>query len=256
MSWIPEATASSMTYWIAGLSTSGSISLGFALVAGRKRVSRSAAEKSALLIDILSPKRRAVYLTPPIPLTNLHVHETLDSEMLPLRYTAVTPCFRSEAGSYGKDVRGLMRLHQFHKVELVAIARPESSYEELERLTYNAAEILRRLELHHQVVALCTGDLGPAAAKTYDIEVWLPSGGTFREISSCSNCEAYQARRAGIRLRRRGQKGSELAHTLNGSGLAVGRTVIAILENGQREDGSVVIPAALRPYMDDQQVIA
>jgi len=194
--------------------------------------------------------------TAEVPLTNLHARETLDEEMLPLRYTAVTPCFRSEAGSYGKDVRGLMRLHQFNKVELVAIARPESSYEELERLTDNAAEILRRLELHHRVVALSTGDLGPAAAKTYDIEVWLPSEGTFREISSCSNCEAYQARRAGIRLRRRGQKGSELAHTLNGSGLAVGRTVIAILENGQREDGSVVIPAALRPYMDDQQVIA
>ena len=194
--------------------------------------------------------------TAEVPLTNLHARETLDEEMLPLRYTAATPCFRSEAGSYGKDVRGLMRLHQFNKVELVAIARPESSYEELERLTDNAAEILRRLELHHRVVALSTGDLGPAAAKTYDIEVWLPSEGTFREISSCSNCEAYQARRAGIRLRRRGQKGSELAHTLNGSGLAVGRTVIAILENGQREDGSVVIPAALRPYMDGQQVIA
>ena len=207
--------------------------------------------------DLFKVEETDYWLVPTaeVPLTNLHARETLDEEMLPLRYTAVTPCFRSEAGSYGKDVRGLMRLHQFTKVELVSIAKPESSYEELERLTDNAAEILRRLDLHHRVVALCTGDIGPAAAKTYDLEVWLPSEGTFREISSCSNCEAYQARRAGIHLKRRGQKGSELAHTLNGSGLAVGRTVIAILENGQREDGSVVIPPALRPYMDNQQVI-
>ena len=195
--------------------------------------------------------------TAEVPLTNLHAGEILDEELLPLRYTAYTPCFRSEAGSYGKDVRGLMRLHQFNKVELVSIATAQNSYEELERLTGNAQEILKRLGLHHRVVALCTGDLGGAAAKTYDIEVWLPSeGGAYREISSCSNCEAYQARRAGIRVRRRGAKGTELAHTLNGSGLAVGRTLIAILENGQQADGSVLIPQGLRPFMDGLERIA
>ncbi|HET9480270.1 MAG TPA: serine--tRNA ligase [Candidatus Polarisedimenticolia bacterium] len=194
--------------------------------------------------------------TAEVPLTNLHAGETLDEEQLPLRYTAWTPCFRSEAGSYGKDVKGLIRQHQFNKVELVSIATPESSYDELERLTDNAEEILRRLGLHHRVVALCTGDLGNASAKTYDLEVWLPSEeGGFREISSCSNCEAYQARRAGIRIRRRGQKGSDLAHTLNGSGLAVGRTLIAILENYQQADGTVVIPEVLRPYMDGRDRI-
>ncbi len=194
--------------------------------------------------------------TAEVPLTNLHAGEVLDEEMLPLRYTAYTPCFRSEAGSYGKDVRGLIRQHQFNKVELVAITKPESSHQELERLTGNAEEILRRLGLHHRVVALCTGDMGFASAKTYDIEVWLPSdGGAFREISSCSNCEAFQARRADIRLRRRGKTRTELAHTLNGSGLAVGRTVVALLENYQQADGSVVIPPALRPYMDSQDRI-
>ena len=194
--------------------------------------------------------------TAEVPLTNLHAGEVLDEEMLPLRYTAYTPCFRSEAGSYGKDVRGLIRQHQFNKVELVAITKPESSHQELERLTGNAEEILRRLGLHHRVVALCTGDMGFASAQTYDIEVWLPSGGgAFREISSCSNCEAFQARRADIRLRRRGKTRTELAHTLNGSGLAVGRTVVALLENYQQADGTVVIPQALRPYMDSQDRI-
>jgi len=195
--------------------------------------------------------------TAEVPLTNLHAGDTLDEEMLPLRYTAYTPCFRSEAGSYGKDIRGLIRQHQFNKVELVSITRPEDSYAELERLTGNAEEILRRLGLHHRVVALCTGDMGFASAKTYDIEVWLPSeGGAYREISSCSNCEAFQARRAEIRLRRRGKKGTELAHTLNGSGLAVGRTLIAVLENYQRPDGTVDVAVALRPYMDGLERIA
>jgi seryl-tRNA synthetase len=189
--------------------------------------------------------------TAEVPLTNLHADETLDEEMLPLRYTAYTPCFRSEAGSYGKDVRGLIRVHQFNKVELVAFAKPEESHAELERLTGNAEEILRRLGLHHRVVSLCTGDLGFSSAQTYDLEVWLPSdGGAFREISSCSNCEAFQSRRAGIRLRRRGKSKTELVHTLNGSGLAVGRTLVAILENYQQADGSVVVPPALRPWMD------
>ncbi|MGH9867786.1 MAG: serine--tRNA ligase [Candidatus Polarisedimenticolia bacterium] len=195
--------------------------------------------------------------TAEVPLTNLHAGETLDEELLPLRYTAYTPCFRSEAGSYGKDVRGLIRVHQFNKVELVAFARPEDSNAELERLTGNAEEILRRLGLHHRVVSLCTGDLGFSSARTYDLEVWLPSdGGAFREISSCSNCESFQARRAGIRLKRRGKQRTELVHTLNGSGLAVGRTLVAILENGQQADGSVVVPSALRPYMDGVERIA
>ncbi|HET6374032.1 MAG TPA: serine--tRNA ligase [Candidatus Polarisedimenticolia bacterium] len=195
--------------------------------------------------------------TAEVPVTNLHAGETLDEEMLPLRYTAYTPCFRSEAGSYGKDMRGLIRLHQFNKVELVAITTPETSYQELERLTGNAEEILKRLGLHHRVVALCTGDMGFSSAKTYDLEVWLPAeGGAFREISSCSNCEGFQARRAEIRVKRRGKTKTDLAHTLNGSGLAVGRTLVAILENYQQADGSVVIPPALRPYMDGQDRIA
>ena len=195
--------------------------------------------------------------TAEVPLTNLHAGETLDEEMLPLRYTAYTPCFRSEAGSYGKDVRGLIRLHQFNKVELVSFARPEESHAELERLTDNAEEILRRLGLAHRVVALSTGDLGFSSARTYDLEVGLPSdGGSHREISSCSNCEAFQARRAGIRMRRRGKSKTELVHTLNGSGLAVGRTLVAILENYQQEDGSVIVPTALRPWMDGLEKIA
>ncbi|TRZ98343.1 MAG: serine--tRNA ligase [Nitrospiraceae bacterium] len=186
--------------------------------------------------------------TAEVPLTNLHREETLAEDILPLRYTAYTPCFRREAGSYGKDTRGLIRQHQFNKVELVIISAADSSYEELERLTAHAEEVLKRLNLHYRVISLCAGDLGFSSAKTYDIEVWLPSQGAFREISSCSNCETFQARRAGIRYKRRDGK-SDFVHTLNGSGLAVGRTFLAILENYQQADGSVVIPEALRPYM-------
>jgi seryl-tRNA synthetase len=193
--------------------------------------------------------------TAEVPLTNLHREEILDAGRLPLRYTAYTPCFRSEAGSYGADVRGLIRQHQFDKVELVKITTPEQSYDELESLTRNAEAILERLELPYRTVVLCTGDLGFAAAKTYDIEVWLPSQKTYREISSCSNTESFQARRANIKFRTPGTGKAELAHTLNGSGLAVGRTLIAILENYQQADGSVVVPEALRPYMRGLGVI-
>ena len=199
-----------------------------------------------------------LYLIPTaeVPLCNLHRGEILDGATLPIRYVAYTPCFRSEAGSYGKDVRGLIRQHQFDKVELVAYAMPEQSYEIHEQLTGHAEEILKRLGLPFRTVVLCTGDMGFASTKTYDIEVWLPSQNTYREISSCSNTEAFQARRANIRFRREGQKVKpELAHTLNGSGVAVGRALIAILENGQRADGSVVIPEALRPYMRGQEII-
>ncbi len=184
-----------------------------------------------------------------MPLTNLHREETLDGEALPLKYTAYTPCFRSEAGSYGADVRGLIRQHQFDKVELVKFTRPEQSFDELESLTANAEKILQALGLAYRTILLCTGDMGFASAKTYDIEVWLPSQQHYREISSCSNCEAFQARRAEIRVRVEGSKKPVFAHTLNGSGLAVGRTLIAILENYQQADGTVVIPEALRPYM-------
>jgi seryl-tRNA synthetase len=192
------------------------------------------------------------YLVPTaeIPVTNIHQGEILDEEELPKLYAAYTPCFRSEAGSYGKDTRGLIRQHQFNKVELVKFTVPETSQEELETLLQDAETILKRLELPYQVVELCTGDLGFAAAKTYDIEVWMPGQQKYREISSCSNFEDFQARRGSIRFRRKGKKGTELVHTLNGSGLAVGRTVVAILENFQQEDGSVIIPEALRPYMD------
>ena len=192
-----------------------------------------------------------LYLIPTaeVPLTNLYRGEILDGRQLPLRYTAYTPCFRSEAGSYGADVRGLIRQHQFDKVELVKFTTPEQSYEELESLTLNAESILKRLELPYRTIVLCTGDMGFAAAKTYDIEVWLPSQKTYREISSCSNTEAFQARRANIKFRPNGTGKAEFVHTLNGSGLAVGRTLIAILENYQEADGSVVIPEALRPYM-------
>jgi len=186
--------------------------------------------------------------TAEVPLTNLHREEILSDGRLPIRYTAYTPCFRREAGSYGKDTRGLIRLHQFNKVELVAFARPEESYEELERLTGAAEAVLQGLGLPYRVVTLCTGDMGFAAAKTYDLEVWLPSQGAFREISSCSNCDAFQARRASIRYRRQNGK-TDLVHTLNGSGLAVGRTLVAILENCQQRDGSVLIPEVLRPYV-------
>ncbi len=187
--------------------------------------------------------------TAEVPVTNIHRDETLSERDLPLYYCAYTPCFRREAGSYGKDTRGIIRQHQFNKVELVKFTTPETSYEELERLLLDAEEVLRRLNIHYRVVTLCTGDLGFAAAKTYDIEVWLPGQGVYKEISSCSNFEDFQARRANIRFRREGKKGTELVHTLNGSGLAVGRTVVAILENYQQEDGSVVIPEVLRPYM-------
>jgi len=187
--------------------------------------------------------------TAEVPVTNIHRGETLFEQNLPLYYCAYTPCFRKEAGSYGKDTRGIIRQHQFNKVELVKFTTPETSYDELEGLLRDAEEVLRRLDIHYRVVALCTGDLGFAASKTYDIEVWLSGQGDYKEISSCSNFETFQARRAGIRFRREGKKGTELLHTLNGSGLAVGRTVVAILENYQQEDGSVVIPKVLRPYM-------
>jgi seryl-tRNA synthetase len=199
-----------------------------------------------------------LYLIPTaeVPLTNLHREEILDGRRLPLKYTAYTPCFRSEAGSHGADVRGLIRQHQFDKVELVKFTTPEQSYDELERLTSDAERVLERLELPYRRVALCTGDLGFASAKTYDIEVWLPSQEAYREISSCSNTEAFQARRAQIRYRPDGTGKAQYAHTLNGSGLAVGRTLIAILENCQQKDGSVVIPAALRPYMGTDRIQA
>jgi seryl-tRNA synthetase len=198
-----------------------------------------------------------LYLVPTaeVPLTNMHRGEILDGRGLPIRYTAYTPCFRSEAGSYGADVRGLIRQHQFDKVELMAFTTPDQSYDELERLTGNAEEVLKRLELPYRTVLLCTGDMGFASAKTYDIEVWLPGQNTYREISSCSNTEAFQARRASIKYRPEGTGKAEFVHTLNGSALAVGRTLIAILENYQQADGSVVIPDALRPYMDGASVI-
>jgi seryl-tRNA synthetase len=187
-----------------------------------------------------------LYLIPTaeVPLTNLHREETIDGRLLPRKYTAFTPCYRSEAGSYGQDTRGLIRLHQFYKVEMVKFAAPEESHAELDGMTRDAEAVLT-----------CTGDMGFASAKTYDIEVWLPSQNTYREISSCSNCEAFQARRAGIRFRREGGRKSEFVHTLNGSGVAVGRTVLAILENYQQKDGSVVVPEALRPYMGGLEVI-
>lgn len=190
--------------------------------------------------------------TAEVPLTNLHRDEIVADDHMPMRYTAYTPCFRREAGSYGKDTRGLIRLHQFNKVELVAFVRPEESYAELETLTAAAEAVLQGLELPYRVMALCTGDLGFSAAKTYDLEVWLPGQQHFREISSCSNFESFQARRANIRYRRAGGKGdnkTDFVHTLNGSGLAVGRTLVAILENYQQADGSVLIPNALRPYL-------
>ena len=187
--------------------------------------------------------------TAEVPVTNIHRDEVLAEESLPIHYAAYTPCFRSEAGSYGKDTRGLIRQHQFNKVELVKFCKPEDSYRELEALTRNAETILQRLELPYRVVALCTGDLGFASAKTYDLEVWLPGQALYREISSCSNFEDFQARRAGIRFKRKGAGGNELVHTLNGSGLAVGRTLVAVLENYQQKDGTVLIPRALQSYM-------
>ena len=198
-----------------------------------------------------------LYLIPTaeVPLCNLHREEIVDGRLLPARYVAYTPCFRSEAGSYGKDVRGLIRQHQFDKVELVAFATPETSWDVHEELTLHAEEVLKRLGLPYRTVLLCTGDMGFASAKTYDLEVWLPGHDAYREISSCSNTEAFQARRAGIRFRRDGKGKPEHLHTLNGSGVAVGRALVAILENYQQRDGSVVIPAVLRPYMRGIEVI-
>jgi seryl-tRNA synthetase len=194
--------------------------------------------------------------TAEVPVTNIYQEEVLEESQLPVHFTAYTPCFRSEAGSYGKDTRGLIRQHQFNKVELVKFTRPETSYNELESLLDNAETVLRRLELPYQVITLCTGDIGFSAAKTYDIEVWMPAQGVYREISSCSNFEDFQARRANIRFREKGKKGTRLVHTLNGSGLAVGRTLAALLENCQQEDGTVVIPQALRPYMGGREKIS
>jgi len=193
--------------------------------------------------------------TAEVPVTNLYRDEVLDAARLPISLAAYTPCFRSEAGSYGKDVRGIIRQHQFQKVELVKFSRPENSYEEHEKLTRNAETVLQKLGLHYRTVALCTGDIGPSSAKTYDIEVWLPGQQLFREISSCSNFETYQARRANIRYRPEGKNKTEFVHTLNGSGLAVGRTWVAIVENYQQKDGSVVIPEALREYVGAERIV-
>lgn len=198
-----------------------------------------------------------LYLAPTaeVPVTNIHRGEILNESELPIYYTAYTPCFRREAGAYGKDVRGLIRQHQFNKVELVKFTKPEDSYNELEKLTNNAEDILQKLNLPYRVIVLCTGDMGFSSAKTFDIEVWLPGQNRYREISSCSNFESFQARRANIRFKREGQKGTEFVHTLNGSGLAIGRTLVAILENYQQQDGSVIVPEALRPYMGGLEVI-
>lgn len=196
------------------------------------------------------------YLIPTaeVPVTNIHRDEILKESDLPIYYTAYTPCFRREAGSHGKDTRGLIRQHQFNKVEMVKFVKPEDSFDELEKLTDNAEDILRSLGLPYRVIALCAGDLGFSSAKTYDIEVWLPGQNRYREISSCSNFVDFQARRAGIRFKREGKKGTEFVHTLNGSGLAIGRTLVAVLENYQQKDGSVIIPEALRPYMRAEEI--
>jgi seryl-tRNA synthetase len=194
--------------------------------------------------------------TAEVPVTNIYRGETLEASRLPISLTAYTPCWRSEAGSYGKDVRGIIRQHQFQKVELVKFAKPEESYEEHEKLTRAAETVLERLGLHYRRMLLCTGDMGFSSAKTYDLEVWLPGQGLFREISSCSNFESFQARRASIRYKPEGKKGTELVHTLNGSGLAVGRTWVAIVENYQQKDGSVIIPEVLRPYMGTDKIEA
>ncbi len=197
------------------------------------------------------------YLIPTaeVPVTNIHREEVIEEGLLPIKYVAYSPCFRAEAGSHGKDTRGIIRQHQFDKVELVKLTRPEDSDAELEGLTRDAEEVLQRLGLCYRVVCLCTGDLGFSSSKTYDLEVWMPGQNTYREISSCSNFKDFQARRADIRFKRKGQKGTRLVHTLNGSGVAIGRTFAAILENYQREDGRVLIPEALRPYMDGLEYI-
>jgi seryl-tRNA synthetase len=194
--------------------------------------------------------------TAEVPVTNLYRDEVLEPARLPISLTAYTPCFRSEAGSYGKDVRGIIRQHQFQKVELVKFTRPENSYEEHEKLTHDAEEVLEKLGLPYRTMALCAGDMGPSSAKTYDIEVWLPGQQLYREISSCSNFESYQARRANIRYRPEGKNKTEFVHTLNGSGLAIGRTWVAIVENYQQADGSVLIPEALRPYIGAERITA
>ncbi len=206
--------------------------------------------------DSFKTEKHDLWLVPTaeVPLTNLYRDETLDAARLPLSVTAYTPCFRSEAGSYGKDVRGIIRQHQFQKVELVKFTRPDQSYEQHERLTRDAETVLQKLGLHYRVIVLCSADTGAASAKTYDLEVWLPGQQLYREISSCSNFEAYQARRANIRWRPEGGKKTEFVHTLNGSGLAIGRTWLAILENYQQADGSVIIPEALRPYMGTERI--
>jgi len=207
--------------------------------------------------DLFHLEGTELYLTPTaeVPVTNLHRGEVLDEATLPRRYCAYTPCFRAEAGSYGRDVRGLIRQHQFDKVELVHLSPPERSYEELEMLTAAAEGVLRALELPYRVVTLSTGDMGFSAAKTHDIEVWLPGQNCYREISSCSNCEEFQARRADLKYRPAGGSKTRLLHTLNGSGLAVGRTLIAILENYQRADGTVTVPAALRRYLGGREAL-
>jgi len=207
--------------------------------------------------DLFKLKGWDYFLTPTaeVPVTNIHQGEIIDEKDLPILYTAYTPCFRSEAGSYGKDTKGLIRQHQFNKIEMVMFTLPDVSYDALEVLLSNAQEILNILDLPYQVVELCTGDLGFSAAKTYDIEVWMPSQGVYREISSCSNFEDFQARRGNIRCKRKGIKKTQLVHTLNGSGLAVGRTVAAIIENYQQSDGSVIIPKALRSYMGGMDTI-
>ncbi|MFQ6081968.1 MAG: serine--tRNA ligase [Candidatus Aminicenantia bacterium] len=207
--------------------------------------------------DLFKLKGYKWYLIPTgeVPLTNIYRDEILDATQLPVKFVAYTPCFRREAGSYGKDIKGLIRQHQFNKIELMTFSFPENSYQELERLTLDAEEILKRLGLHYRVVVLCTGDLGFAAAKTYDLEVWMPHRKKYVEISSCGNFEDFQARRANIRFRRNAKSKPEFVHTLNGSGLAIGRTVSAILENYQQEDGSVLIPEMLRPYMNDLEKI-
>jgi len=201
------------------------------------------------LFRVSGEPERFLIPTAEVPVTNYHADEILDAERLPLRYVAFSPCFRAEAGAAGKDTRGLVRQHQFHKVELVNFVQPEDSMPALEAMVECASEVLRQLGLHHRVVLLCTGDMGFSAAKTYDVEVWLPGQNTFREISSCSNCGDFQARRAKIRFRPVPGSKPQLLHTLNGSALAVGRTLVALLENGQREDGTVALPEVLWPYL-------
>jgi seryl-tRNA synthetase len=207
--------------------------------------------------DLFKLENREYFLIPTseVPLTNLHAEEVLEESELPLAYTAQTPCFRSEAGSYGKDTRGLIRMHQFMKVEMVRFAHPDDCYTQLELMRRHAEDLLERLELPYRTVVLCTGDMGFGAAKTYDLEVWLPGQNAYREISSCSNCEDFQARRGNIRFRPRGGGKAAFAHTLNGSGLAVGRALVAILENGQQKDGGIVLPKVLRPYMGGLEII-